>query len=486
MHMKARLGILVVLFMGAGMTFPDMAAAQPGETIEGTWLGTLMLPSAELRIVFHVTPAEDGSLTATLDSPDQGATGIPVDAVTVAGDSVLFSVKAIGGLYEGILGEGGETLEGQWKQGGATLPLALERVEAVPEVVRPQEPERPYPYDDEEVFFDNPDAEGVRLAGTLTLPRSEGPHPAVILISGSGSQDRDESLMGHRPFLVLADHLTRQGIAVLRFDDRGTAASTGDFSTATTEDFASDVEAGVAFLRTRADIDPGRTGLVGHSEGGLVAPMVAVANPEAVAFLVLMAGPGLTGEEILYLQSGLIARASGASKEVIAQRRAQQEQLFAVLKEESDRKVAEERLRALVQASIDGMTEEERAALTSSELDEAAVIDQQIRPYLSPWFRYFLMYNPIPTLTEVQVPVLAINGEKDLQVPPKENLAAIEAALKRGGNEDVTTVELSGLNHLFQTAQTGSPAEYAQIEETMAPVALNTISDWILEQVGEE
>jgi hypothetical protein len=205
-----------------------------------------------------------------------------------------------------------------------------------------------------------------------------------------------------------------------------------------------------------------------------------------VSFLVLMAGPGLTGEEIIYLQSDLIARASGATEDAIAQSRTQQEQLFSVLKEEADLSVAEERLRALVRASIEGMTEEERAAITSPDTDEAAVIDRQIRPYLSPWFRYFLIYDPVPMLEKVQVPVLAINGEKDLQVPPAENLAAIEAALQRGGNEDVTTIELSGLNHLFQTAQTGAPAEYGQIEETISPIALNTISDWILEQVVEE
>lgn len=484
--MMTRVGWLVILMMGAGIGLPGVAMAQPDASIEGTWLGALSVYGSELRIVFHVQRADDSSFTAKLDSPDQGAAGIPVDAVTVTGDSVLFSVNVIGGSYEGVLGEGGETMDGQWRQGGAALPLVLKRVEAVPEPERPQEPARPYPYDDEEVVYDNPDAEGVRLAGTLTLPRSQGPHPAVILISGSGPQDRDESLMGHRPFLVLADHLTRQGIAVLRYDDRGTASSTGDFSAATTEDFASDVAAGVDYLRTRAEIDPARIGLVGHSEGGLVAPMVAVAHPEAVSFIVLMAGPGLTGEEIMYLQSGLIARASGAPEEAIAQSRAQQEQLFAVLKEESDLEVAEERLRALVQASIDGMTEEERAALTASGVDESTVIDRQIRPYLSPWFRYFLRYDPVPALEEVQVPVLAINGEKDLQVPSEENLAAIEAALQRGGNEDVTTIELAGLNHLFQTAQTGAPAEYGQIEETMAPLALHTISDWILEQVGAE
>jgi pimeloyl-ACP methyl ester carboxylesterase len=290
--------------------------------------------------------------------------------------------------------------------------------------------------------------------------------------------------MGHRPFLILSDYLTRQGIAVLRYDDRGTAASTGDFNASTTQDFASDVEAGIAYLRTRAEIDAERIGLIGHSEGGLIAPMVAVANPEAVAFIVLMAGPGLTGEEILYMQSGLIASASGATEEAIANSRVEQEALFKVLKEAPDADVAEERLRALIQASIDDMTEEERAAIEASGVDQETMIERQVRPLVSPWFRYFLTCDPLPTLGKVQVPVLAINGEKDLQVPPQENLAAIEAALQAGGNEDVTTVELPGLNHLFQTAQTGAPAEYSQIEETIAPAALELIGAWIGERVG--
>jgi hypothetical protein len=263
---------------------------------------------------------------------------------------------------------------------------------------------------------------------------------------------------------VLADHLTRRGIAVLRVDDRGVGGSTGKVAESTSDDFAGDVLAGIEYLETRKEIDPKKIGLIGHSEGGLIAPIVASRSKD-VAFIVLMAGPGLTGEEIIYLQSALIARANGAKDEMIAQNRLIQEKTFAVIKQEKDNSLAEKKL-----LEINGATTEEQQKAAAP----------RIRPYLSTWFRYFLTYDPIPFLKQVRCPVLAINGELDLQVPYKENLAAIEAALKAGNNKDHTAISLPGLNHLFQNCKTGSPDEYAKIEETIAPVALQAISDWIL------
>jgi fermentation-respiration switch protein FrsA (DUF1100 family) len=346
-----------------------------------------------------------------------------------------------------------------------SLPLVLERTEKTPELHRPQEPKSPYPYRVEEVVYENA---GITLAGTLTLPDSGAPFPAVLLISGSGAQDRDETMFGHRPFLVLADNLTRRGIAVLRVDDRGVGGSTGDLSQATSEDLADDVLAGVEYLKTREEINPQQIGLIGHSEGGIIAPIVAVQSPD-VAFIVMMAGTGLPGEDILYTQGALIARANGVSEEEIAQNRVLQERLFAVLKQEQNDTVAEEKLREI---------------LDETELSEENK-QTQIQTMLTPWFRYFLTYDPAPTLMNVQIPVLAINGEKDLQVPPKENLQAIEEALEAGGNQDYTIKELPGLNHLFQTAQTGLPSEYAKIEETMSPSALTVIGDWIVHQIEQ-
>ena len=306
-------------------------------------------------------------------------------------------------------------------------------------------------------------------------PGSRGP-PAVILITGSGQQNRDEEIFGHRPFLVLSDNLTRQGIAVLRVDDRGIGGSTGNFSQATTEDFAGDVLAGVEFLKNRTEINPDQIGLIGHSEGGLIAPIVAVKSPD-IAFIVLMAAPGLTGEEILYMQSDLIARAEGVSNETIAQNRALMNRMFSVVKEEENNTIAEEKLREILRAELANLSEEEKANLGYSE----AAIDSQVKELSSPWMRFFLIYDPRPTLMRVKCPVLAISGEKDLQVPPKENLLAIDEALRAGGNKDYSVKELPGLNHLFQTAKTGSPSEYARIEETISPVALETIGNWISE-----
>ncbi|HEY7545261.1 MAG TPA: alpha/beta fold hydrolase [Blastocatellia bacterium] len=349
---------------------------------------------------------------------------------------------------------------------------------------RPQEPRLPYPYDEQEVVYENK-KDGVQIAGTLTLPRSKGLVPAVLLITGSGPQDRNETLLGHKPFLVLADHLTRLGIAVLRVDDRGVGKSTGKFSEATSEDFAADVLAGVEYLKTRKEINPRRIGLIGHSEGGLIAPMVAAKSTD-IAFIVMMAGQGLTGEEILYLQGALISKADGVSDDFIAQNRAMQERVFAIVKREKDGVVAERKIREEavsfreIAASKAEATEEQKKTINVI----AAAIESQAKFVVLPWFRFFLTYNPRPALMKVKCPVLAINGEKDLQVPAKENLAAIRQALEAGGNKDYTSLALPNLNHLFQTCRTGAISEYAQIEETISPVALNTISNWILKHTN--
>ena len=443
--------------------------------IEGLWMGSLKVQNVmELRILFNISTKTDGSISATMDSLDQGAKGIPVEVATYKDGSLRLEVKSIKGVFEGTLNADGKSIDGNWKQAGLDLPLVLNRIDKVPDLHRKQDPVKPYPYVEEEVVYENK-AAGVKLTGTLTLPRSDGQFPAVVLITGSGQQNRDEEIFGHRPFLVLSDYLTRQGIAVLRVDDRGVGGSTGNFSQATTEDFAGDVLAGVEYLKSRKEIDPTRIGLIGHSEGGIIAPIVAVRSPD-IAFIVMMAGTGLTGEEILYLQSALINRAEGASNETIARNEALMKKIFSIVKEEQNNTVAEEEIRKLLKAEMANMSEEEKKHSGYSE----ANLDIQTKTILSPWMRFFLTYDPKPTLAIVKCPVLAINGEKDLQVPPEENLRAIDYALKAGGNKNYTLKEMSGLNHLFQPAQTGSPTEYAKIEETISPAALEFIGNWIL------
>lgn len=463
-----------VLLLATLCLAASSASGQEASPIVGDWRGTLKAGGIELTVIFHIRSASGGSLTATMDSPDQGAEGIPVDTVSFEEGHLSMKSTAVAGTYEGDLGENG-IITGKWSQGGGEFSLDLEKSdEAEVPRVRPQEPTEPYPYIEEEVTIQTPDP-SLRLAGTLTLPRAVERPPAAILISGSGPQNRDEALMGHKPFLVLADHLTRNGIAVLRLDDRGVGQSTGTFATATSADFADDVFAAVQFLESRGDV--GEIGLIGHSEGGLIGPMVANRSPE-VDFVIMMAGPGLTGEELLYLQSRVIILASGGTEEAAALNRTSQEALFMILKAEADDPAAEVKLRAVMKAAAT----ESSAGLSDEELEPQ--IRAQLQQLLSPWFRFFLTYDPVPALQQLKAPVLALNGEKDTQVPVVENFTAIRKALEEGGHTDFELVEMPGLNHLFQTAETGAPAEYASIEETMSPVALETISAWILARFG--
>ena len=477
---KIMLGSLFcfALIMASNVSMIGFAQRQDTSeiSIEGIWEGKLKIPGGELRVVFKISKNPDGTLTATLDSPDQGAIDIPIEEVIFKDNTLLLEVKSVGAVFEGKVSEDFLVIEGDLKQSGQTLSLTVNRVDKAVEILRPQEPKKPYPYIEKKVAYTNLKA-GVKLVGTLTLPSDKSVFPVVLLITGSGPQDRNETVFGHRPFLVLADYLTRQGIAVLRVDDRGVGESTGYFSQATSEDFASDVLAGVEYLKTCKEIDPKKIGLIGHSEGGVIAPMVAVKSPD-VAFIVLMAGTGLTGEEILYLQGALISRAMGATEEDIAKSRQFNAKIFSIVKEEEDNEIAKKRLQQMAMAYLAELSDEEKSRIGVSE----EFLKAQLQNLLSPWSRFFLTYDPKPTLTKVKCPVLAINGEKDLQVPPRENLIVIEEALKSGGNQDYTIKEIPYLNHLFQTAQTGVPSEYAMIEETISPVALKIIGDWILEQ----
>ena len=338
--------------------------------------------------------------------------------------------------------------------------------------LRPQEPKSAISYDEEEVKYSNLTAD-VTLAGTLTLPRSGKPSPAVLLIAGSGRIDRDETVFGHKPFLVLADHLTKQGIAVLRVDKRGVGQSTGNYDVSTTEDFAADVLAGVEYLKTRKEVDAELIGLIGHSEGGLIAPMVAVKSKD-VAFIVLMAGGGVNGEATLYEQETLISRAMGVTEEQISHQLDFQKQVLSVIINESDLEKAEKLLREIVAKQLANLPKEEQQSC-------ADVIEAQIKRINSRWFRYFLTYDPITSLKHLKIPVLVINGELDFQVSPKQNLPVIAKILEEAGNRNYRIIEIPKLNHFFQTCESGSILEYGKIEETIAPVVLDTLSGWILE-----
>jgi hypothetical protein len=419
-----------------------------------------------LRLQLHVSHDSEDQLVAALDSLDQGVSGLPAINVLLKEAAFHLEIPSLAGAFEGTLDPGKNKLSGNWSQTGAEAKLEFVRSDQPLELRRPQTPKKPYPYHEEEISFSNATA-GVSLAGTLTLPIGAGPFPAALLIVGSGPHDRDEALANHRPFLVLADHLTRKGIAVLRYDKRGIGKSTGSADKATTLDLAADAQAAMAYLKTRKEIDPAKIALIGHSEGAMIAPLIA-SQTKDVAWVVLLAAPATKGEDTLLNQSELIGRAGGLTDEQLTASLDLDQAAYDLVRTEKDTAVLNEKLNGLVKGS--GLA----AAMSP------AVLEPQLRMMESPWFRFFLDYDPLPNLKALQVPVLALYGQKDLQVPAKPNLALLKQALQDGGNKNADVRELPELNHLFQHAYSGTPAEYAAIEETFSPEALQIISDWLL------
>jgi pimeloyl-ACP methyl ester carboxylesterase len=458
---------LIPAMLGAAFLF-----AANGQDLAGLWLGTLHIGPSDLRLALRVVRHE-GLLTAIIDSLDQGASGIPATRVQQDGRGIRIEIDTIHSVFEGTMNAAGTEIAGTWQQ-GVGMPLVFARVEKLPETAESQAPKKPYPYDEVEVTYENRAAR-VKFAGTLTLPRTDGPHAAVLLITGSGPQDRDESFAGHKPFLILADYLTRRGIAVLRVDDRGVGGSSGSVNVGTTDDFAGDVLAGVEFLKSRREIDPRRIGLAGHSEGGIVAA-IAAARSKDVAFIVLMAGPGVTGDRIIAGQSYAAPKAMGASEEGAAMNRDLALLMVDAVKRETDLKAAERRFEQRLAALMASWSEAQRNAVNTIRPQ----LQAEMARISSPWFRVFLTLDPGVSLRQVQAPVLALNGDLDTQVLARDNLPAIVDALEAGGNKDYTAARLAGLNHLLQTARTGAMSEYAQIAQTIAPSALETIGDWIL------
>jgi fermentation-respiration switch protein FrsA (DUF1100 family) len=424
----------------------------------GSWRGILTPANGStLHLVFTIVSDPHGYLTGTLISADQSPQPIPFQAAYADG-IVDIKVSAVGGSFHGRMH--GDTIKGAWTQSGAVIPLNLTRsANAYAPPVRPQNPKPPFPYTASSVTFPG-EAANVVLAGTLTVPPGVGPFPAVILIAGSGPNDRDETVFGHRPFLVLADYLTRRGVAVLRYDKRGIGKSSGDYIDATTADFARDATAAVTYLKSITDINSARIGLIGHSEGGIIAPLCASSSSD-VAFIVLMAGTGVRGDKLLERQMSQIGgMEAGNSKS-----------LQATVKFVSTE----------YEVLTDPRHEDDATVVLADKAKESGLSPKSAMILLSPWFRYMMTYDPRSALLNVKCPVLAIGGSKDLQVDPDQNLPAIESALKEGGNKDYTVKELTGLNHLFQPAVTGLPTEYAKIDTTIDPSALELIGDWVVD-----
>lgn len=444
-----------------------------GTGIIGQWTGTLNVQNTKLRLIFNINLTDNG-LLSKLDSPDQGIKDIPCDQTAFENGRFTIGIKSLMARYEGTLEC--DTIKGIFNQGGMKFPLNLTQTDiSNTKRNRPQEPRPPFPYRSEEIVFLNK-ADGNSLAGTLTMPYPKGKSPVVVLISGSGAQNRDEELFHHKPFAVIADHLTRNGIGVLRYDNRGTGLSTGDFASASTLDLSRDAEAAVTYLLTRSDVDSRKIGLIGHSEGGIIAPMVAARN-QNVAFIILLAGIGIAGDQLLLKQTDDIAKLSGVPENIRQSTLRVNELLYKIIKTAN----SDEKLRADATALLEKSLDEYIAyaqSLTNEQRKD--LIERIISEMTSPWIRYFISYDPAPTLGKVKCPVFALNGELDSQVSAKVNLLAIRTALESSGNKQIITIELPGLNHMFQECQTGAPSEYAQIEQTFSPIALEAITKCII------
>ena len=463
---------LIILSFAMIMSSPVFSqGAQGRPDITGTWMGAVKAGAIEPRLVFNIRLENGDSLVATLDSPDQGAKGIPLGNVIYESDTLVIYAPLLLGQYRGLV-VSDTLIEGSWTQRGQTFPLILNKLQDQFVVNRPQEPKEPFPYAAVEVKFPNTSA-NIFLAGTLTIPEGTGPFPAVILITGSGAQDRDETIMAHKPFLVIADYLTRHGIAVLRYDDRGVARSQGSQLNATSADFAGDAQAAFDFLKQDSRIDPGKIGLAGHSEGGLIAPIVASSNND-IAFIISLAGPGVNGEELLLRQQRDIAQLMGASEDEIKDSYEINKKLYKIIRKEKDNQEAQTKAVDMYRKLL------KKKGMSDSAIDEATTqLLAQLDVSALSWFRYFISTDPARYWSRVLCPVLALNGEKDVQVAADVNLPAIEKALRTSGNNNVKTVSLPGLNHLFQHCTTGLPSEYSKIEETISPEVLEIMASWI-------
>ncbi len=440
---------------------PKLASAQ---TIVGDWKGLLKTEAISLRVGLHVSQSDAG-YSAKLDILDQAAKGLPLTDFVYRDSALTWKLQTA--EYKGKMQTDGK-ITGEFLQSGQAMPLDFERGEWV--INRSQEPKAPFPYKIEEVTYPNAAAADVTLAATLTVPDQTGPYPAVILISGSGANNRDEEILLHKPFWILADYLSRNGVAVLRFDDRGVGKSTGKHATATSADFATDALAGVTYLQSRKDLQISNIGLMGHSEGGVIAPLAA-SQSDAVKFVVMLAGTGVRGDVLMAEQTELVMRANGNSEERIMKARQVNSDIYRIIIKSKTIRQAKGKLekRLMKEAKMD------------STLNEASIKSMVVQVN-NVWFRYFIKHDPAAVLQKVKCPVLAVNGEKDIQVPSKLNLDAIEAALKSGGNQDFTIRSFPDLNHLFQHCTTCSVGEYALLEETFSPEVMAFVGKWILEK----
>lgn len=461
--MKRNIAFICVLLMG----FSALA-----QEIIGSWSGTLDIMGNKLPIVFNIEKPDTVYVTK-MDSPAQNAFGLPTNRTSFANNKLEIIASGLGIFYQGTLD--GDSISGTFNQGGMPFPLVLKQSDK-PVFNRPQEPKPPFPYKTEDIFFENK-TDKILLAGTFTVPDSAGTFPTVILTAGSGPNDRDETILGHKPFLVIADHLTRNGFAVLRYDKRGVGQSKGDFARATVQDFTADAESAINYLKTRKEVNKSAIGLIGHSEGGMVVPMVASKN-RSVKFIVLLAAPGVKGTEIVLEQNRLGLAALNMEPENLDKSlKLINELLYDLIKWENtevERTVLRDRLSQLW---------EQFPLLVKLKLKKDPYVRNQFNEMVKSGYRSFLKTNPADFLQKVKCAVLAINGEKDTQVSADVNLNAIKTALDMSKNYRYEIKKYPNLNHLFQESETGNLDEYGEIEQTISPEVLEDITVWLKKQV---
>lgn len=443
------------------------------QDLAGVWHGMAKTPDNKEVIFVFLFEKDDEGYHTTMAVPTFNVSGIKPKSTSLADGKLTIDGAELGMKYEGVWNETTTQIEGTYEEGSVKLVLALQKGNPnIAKPNRPQEPVKPYPYYEEKVTFKHAEA-GISLAGTFTRPSQKGKYPVVVLISGSGRHDRDASMMTHRPFLVLSDYLTRKGIAVLRFDDRGFGESTGDFSKATTADFAQDVLSAVRYLKSRKDIDAKQIGLIGHSEGAIIAPLAANQSTD-ISFIVALAGTGILGSEVSVMQSKTL-RPFPVSDEAAFEKNVRKSIEIA----SSDDEISQKR-KDLLAHNNTYLTPILKSLGAPAE-NISAFIKNETESVLKPWNNYFFTYNPADEFEKLRIPVLSLNGSKDTQVDATVNQLAIRNALIKGNNKNYKIVELENLNHLFQACTTGNINEYKNIEQTISPIALEEISTWMLE-----
>jgi len=447
------------------------------------WSGVLNAGGQKIELILHLLKNEDNSYTSNWDVPIQKAKGIPSSKTELVNGQLNIEVKMIGASYEAKLNVAGDKMEGTWGQSGMNFPLNLEPLkegQAPMVIIKPQTPKAPFAYTIKEFTYEGAKTK-LTYGATLTYPNDQLKHPLVILITGSGKQDRDETIFDHKPFAVIADYLTKKGFAVLRVDDRGAGKSSGNFSTSTTADFALDVEEHIQYAKSLPMVDANKIGLLGHSEGGLIAPMV-VARDKSISFMVLMAGPGVAITELMAKQNELVLLSAGINKEAVNAYLPLYESLMKTIISMNDENAAINASKKLVQNWFNQTDKAFVKATTniSTEADIDQFATSMAKTLSTNWWKYFAAYNPQPALRKVGCPVLAINGSADIQVPASINLKGIETALKKGGNNQFTIKQFEGLNHLFQKCIKCTVPEYGELETTIEPVVLETIGDWLM------